>query len=52
LNASAEESPKKLETYMGQLWPSAFTVMLHRRILTAEDNYTLDSFTSEVVDLM
>src|ERR1035437_386464 len=52
LNTSAEESPKKSETYMGQLWPSALTVMLHRRTLTAEDNYTLESFTSEVVDLM
>ncbi len=52
LNVSAEDSPKKSETYMGQLWPSAFTVVVHRRTLTAEDNYTLESFTSEVVDLM
>jgi hypothetical protein len=52
MNASAEESPQKSETYMGQLWPSAFTVLLHRRTLTAEDNYTLESFTDEVVGLM
>jgi hypothetical protein len=52
VNVSAKEGPSKTETYMGQLWPSAFTLMLHRRTLSTDDGYTLESFTSEVIDLM
>ena len=41
-----------LETYMGQLLPTGLTVLLHRRHLTAGDNYTLESFTTDVTNLM
>jgi hypothetical protein len=52
VNGSAKEAPSKTKTYMGQLWPSALTLMLHRRTLSADDGYTLENFSSEVVDLM
>jgi hypothetical protein len=51
-NATAKESNKNIETYMGQLVPPGLTVILHRRTLSADDEYTLESFSSEVVDLM
>jgi hypothetical protein len=51
-NPTAKEPNKNVETYMGQLVSPGLTVILHRRTLSANDEYTLESFSSEVVDLM
>ena len=53
LNGTTNHADTNLVTYIGQLMPSGFiTVVLHRKTLTADDEYSLESFTSEVVDLM
>jgi hypothetical protein len=52
INATSSEPKKNVETYIGQLLPPGLTVILHRRALSADNEYTLEGFTSEVVDLM
>jgi hypothetical protein len=37
---------------MGQLLSPGLTVVLHRRTLSVDDKYTLEDFTSEVLELM
>lgn len=43
---------EKVEAYMGQLLPYAFTVTLNRREFSTNSEYTLESYAAEAADLL
>ncbi len=51
-NVSTAVPSEKVEAYVGQLLPYAFTVSLNRREMSTDNDYTLESYAAEVVDMM
>lgn len=48
----AAEPSQPVELYMGQLLPSAFTVVLTRRELAANEDYALEDVAAEAADMV
>jgi hypothetical protein len=51
-NLSTVVPSEKVEAYMGQLLPYAFTVALSRREMSTNNDYSLDVFAAEAADLL
>ena len=51
-NVSTAVPSEKVEAYMGQLLPYAFTVTLNRREMSTNNDYTLESYAAEAADLL